>query len=251
MEVTLDDKYTLAEGCVYLTGIQALVRLPLDQQRRDARAGRRTGAFITGYEGSPLAGYDLTLARTGHLLKAHNIVHPPAVNEELGATAMMGSQLVHLFPGPRVEGVNSIWYGKGPGVDRCGDIFKHANFGGTGPQSAAIILGGDDHNCKSSTLPHQSDFAYVGAGIPVLYPSNIQAILELGLHAFALSRFSGYWIALKLVTNLCDGGGVVEVGPDHPQIIIPDVLIDYKPFRKLQDMTFLPPDTIDMELHHF
>ena len=178
-------------------------------------------------------------------------MHQPAVNEELGATAMMGSQLVHLFPGPRVEGVNSIWYGKGPGVDRCGDIFKHANFGGTGPQSAAIILGGDYDNCKSSTLPHQSDFAYMSAGIPILYPGSIQEFIELGLHALALSRFSGCWVALKLVTNLCDGGSVVEVGPDRPQIIIPDVLIDGKLFHKFQDMTFLPPGTIDMERRLF
>jgi hypothetical protein len=135
----LSDKYTVTAGSVYLTGIQALVRLPRDQQRRDAQAGLRTGAFITGYEGSPLAGYDLTLARTGHLLKAHNIVHQPAVNEELGATAMMGSQLVHLFPGPRVAGVNSIWYGKGPGVDRCGDIFKHADCAGTRPHSSPLM----------------------------------------------------------------------------------------------------------------
>ena len=147
--------------------------------------------------------------------------------------------------------MNSIWYGKGPGVDRCGDIFKHANFGGTGPQSAAIILGGDDHNCKSSTLPHQSDFAYMSAGIPILYPASIQEFIELGLHAFALSRFSGCWVALKLVTNLCDGGSVVEVGPDRPQIIVPDVLIDGKPFHKLQNMTFLPPGTIDMERRLF
>src|SRR5262249_11845538 len=161
------------------------------------------------------------------------------------------SQLVHLFPGARVEGVNSIWYGKGPGVDRCGDIFKHANFGGTGPHSAAIILGGDDHNCKSSTLPHQSDFAYVGAGIPVLYPSNIQEFLELGLHAFALSRFSGCWVALKLVTNLCDGGSVVEVAPERPQIVIPEVRIAGKPFQKLQDANFLPPGTIELERRLF
>ena len=251
MAVTLDDKYTVTAGSVYLTGIQALVRLPLDQQRRDAQAGLHTGAFITGYEGSPLAGYDLTLARTSQFLTAHHIVHQPAVNEELGATAMMGSQLVHLFPGARFEGVNSLWYGKGPGVDRCGDIFKHANFGGTGPQSAAIILGGDDHNCKSSTLPHQSDFAYMSAGIPILYPASIQEFIELGLHAFALSRFSGCWVALKVVTNLCDGGSVVEVGPDRPQIVIPEVLIDGKPFHKLQDMTFLPPGTIDMERRLF
>ncbi|MBM3225598.1 MAG: indolepyruvate ferredoxin oxidoreductase family protein, partial [Candidatus Tectomicrobia bacterium] len=153
--------------------------------------------------------------------------------------------------GARVEGVNSVWYGKGPGVDRSGDIFKHANFGGTGPNSAAIILGGDDHNCKSSTLPHQSDFAYVGAGIPILYPASIQDILELGLHAFALSRFSGCWVALKLVTNLCDGGSLVEVGPERPSVVIPEVLVDGKPFQKIQDVNFLPPGTIDMERRLF
>lgn len=251
MEVTLDEKYTLTAGRVYLTGIQALVRLPIEQQRRDRRAGLRTGGFITGYEGSPLAGYDLALERTGRLLAAHNIVHQPAVNEELGATAVLGSQLLHLFPGARVDGVNSLWYGKGPGVDRCGDIFKHANFGGTGPHSAAVILGGDDHNCKSSTLPHQSDFAYMSAGIPILYPASIQEFVELGLHAYALSRFSGCWVALKLVTNLCDGGSVIEVSPDRPQIVLPEVLINGQPFQKVQDVTFLPPGTIDLERRLF
>ena len=230
MTLTLDDKYTCDRREVYLTGIQALVRLPLDQQRRDARAAAHRGFYF--WVRRVAAGWlRFDAGATGRLLKEHHIVHQPAVNEELGATAVMGSQIVHLFPGARVEGVNSIWYGKGPGVDRCGDIFKHANFGGTGPQSAAIILGGDDHNCKSSTLPHQSDFAYMSAGIPVLYPANIQEFIEFGLHAFALSRFSGCWVALKLVTNLCDGGSVVDVGPDRPHIILPEVLIDGKPFK--------------------
>ena len=251
MTVTLDDKYTVLEGSVYLTGIQALVRLAIDQQRRDARAGLRTGAFITGYEGSPLAGYDLTLARVGRLLSEHRIVHQPAVNEELAATAVMGSQSVHLFPGPQVDGVNGIWYGKGPGVDRSGDVFKHANMGGTGPNSAALVLAGDDHNCKSSTLPHQSDHALLAAGIPIFYPATIQEFLLYGLHAFALSRFSGCWVALKLVTNLCDGGSVVDVHPDLPDIVIPDVHIDGEPFRKYQDTTFLPPGTIELERHLF
>ena len=187
MTVTLDDKYTVLEGGVYLTGIQALVRLAIDQQRRDAREGLRTGAFITGYEGSPLAGYDLTLARVGRLLREHRIVHQPAVNEELAATAVMGSQSVHLFPGPQVDGVNGIWYGKGPGVDRSGDVFKHANMGGTGPNSAAVVLAGDDHNCKSSTVPHQSDHVLMAAGIPIFYPATIQEFILYGLHAFALS----------------------------------------------------------------
>jgi indolepyruvate ferredoxin oxidoreductase len=251
MVVTLDEKYTVRDGRVYVTGIQALVRLPLDQQRRDARAGIRTGGFISGYEGSPLGGYDLTLARVGRLLHEHHIVHQPGVNEELAATAVMGSQSIHLFPGANVDGVNGLWYGKGPGVDRCGDIFKHANFGGTGENCAAVLLGGDDHNSKSSTLPHQSDYAYVSAGIPVLYPATIQEFLEYGLHAFALSRFSGCWVALKVVTNLCDGGSVIEVSPDRPHIIIPDVVIAGQPFRKRQDMTFLPPGTVELERYLF
>jgi indolepyruvate ferredoxin oxidoreductase len=247
MALQLDDKYTLLEGRVYLTGIQALVRLPIDQQRRDARAGLQTGTFISGYEGSPLAGYDLTLARTGRLLHEHHIVHRPAVNEELAATAVMGSQIFQLFPQPKFQGVNGIWYGKGPGVDRCGDIFKHANFGGTGQHCGAIVLGGDDHNSKSSTLPHQSDFAYMSAGLPVLYPSNIQEFLEFGLHAFAISRLSGCWVAVKLVTNLCDGGSVVDVAPDRPHIVIPEVTINGKRFEKTLDVTFLPPGTIERE----
>ena len=247
MAVSLDDKYTVLEGQVYLTGIQALVRLPIDQHRRDMAAQLRTGAFISGYEGSPLAGYDLTLARMGRLLQEHDIVHLPGLNEELGATAVMGSQIYQMFPGPKFDGVNGIWYGKGPGVDRCGDVFKHANFGGTGRNSGAVILAGDDPNSKSSTLPHQSDFALVSAGIPILYPSNIQEFLEFGLHAFAMSRLSGCWVSLKLVTNLCDGGGVVQVAPDQPRITIPEVTIDGKPFQNIQDVTFLPPISIDME----
>ncbi|ETX01027.1 MAG: 2-oxoacid ferredoxin oxidoreductase subunit beta [Candidatus Entotheonella factor] len=247
MTVSLNDKYTVTEGQVYLTGIQALVRLPIDQHRRDVESGLRTGTLISGYEGSPLAGYDLTLARTGRFLKEHDIVHLPGLNEELGATAVMGSQIFQMFPGPKFDGVNGIWYGKGPGVDRSGDVFKHANFGGTGQNCGAVILAGDDPNSKSSTLPHQSEFALVSAGIPILYPSNIQEFLEFGLHAFAISRLSGCWVSLKLVTNLCDGGGVVDVAPDKPFITMPEVVIDGKPFRKIQDVTFLPPGTVEME----
>ena len=247
MALTLDDKYTVLEGNIYLTGIQALVRLPIDQHRRDIRANLYTGTFISGYEGSPVAGYDMTLSHVKQVLQEHDIVHLPAVNEELGATAVMGSQIFQLFPGAKFDGVNGIWYGKGPGVDRCGDIFKHANFGGTGQNCGAIILGGDDPNSKSSTLPHQSDFAYVSAGIPILYPSTIQEFLEFGLHAFAMSRLSGCWVALKLVTNLCDGGSVVEVAPDRPCITIPEAIIEGKPFQKRQNVNYLPPGTIELE----
>ena len=187
----LDDKYTLEEGFVYLSGIQALVRLPMDQVRRDRRAGLRTGAFISGYEGSPLGGYDLALARAGQLLEEHNIHFVPGVNEDIAATAVMGSQIHQLFPNPKYDGVIGIWYGKGPGVDRTGDVFRHANFAGTGKNCGALALGGDDHLSKSSTIPHQSELSFFNFAFPILYPGNTQEILDLGLAGLALSRFSG------------------------------------------------------------
>jgi len=249
--VTLDDRYLIEEGTVFLSGIQALVRLPMDQCRRDRRVGLRVGTFISGYQGSPLAGLDLALRRAHRLLEVYDIVHVPGVNEELAATAVMGTQMLDLFPHARFDGVTGFWYGKGPGVDRCGDVFKHANFGGTGRHSAAIILGGDDHVAKSSTLPHQSDYAYMSAGIPVLYPASVAEFLELGLHAIALSRFAGCWVALKLVTNFCDGGETVHVSPDHPRIVIPEVEIDGRSFQKFTDFSFLPPGTLEAERHLF
>jgi len=166
----LTDKFTLEQGRVYLTGIQALVRLPIDQMRRDRRAGLNTGAFISGYEGSPLGGYDMALARAGKLLSEHNIHFRPAVNEDLAATAVMGSQIYDVIGKSKVEGVVGIWYGKGPGVDRSGDIFRHANLAGTGKNCAALVLCGDDPISKSSTIPNQSEFSLFNVGIPFLYP---------------------------------------------------------------------------------
>src|ERR1700738_4889942 len=185
----LTDKFTLEQGRVYLTGIQALVRLPIDQMRRDRRAGLNTGGFISGYEGSALGGYDMALGGAGKLLSEHNIHFRPGVNEDLAATAVMGSQIYEVIGKNKVEGVVGIWYGKGPGVDRSGDIFRHANLAGTGKNCAALVLAGDDHISKSSTIPHQSDFSLLNAGIPFLAPGNAQEILDLGLHAIALSRF--------------------------------------------------------------
>ena len=217
----LSDKFTIERGSVYLTGIQALVRLPMDQMRRDRQAGLKTGAFISGYEGSPLGGYDLQLARSRKLLEDHNIVFRPGVNEDLAATSVMGSQIFDVAGGAKVDGVVGIWYGKGPGVDRSGDIFRHANLAGTGKNGGALVLAGDDHSCKSSTIPHQSDFSLFNVGIPFLYPGNTQEIIDYGLLAIALSRFSGAWIGLKLVTDICDGGGTVIVDPDQPAIQLP------------------------------
>ncbi len=231
----LSDKYTVERGSVYLTGIQALVRLPMDQMRRDRRAGLNTGAFISGYEGSPLGGYDLQLARSSRLLSEHNIVFRPGLNEDLAATSVMGSQIFEVVGKAKVDGVVGIWYGKGPGVDRSGDIFRHANLAGTGKNCAALVLAGDDHSCKSSTIPHQSDFSLYNVGIPFLYPGNTQEILDYGLLAIALSRWSGAWTGLKLVTDICDGGGTVIVDPDRPQIALPSG------YEKTVDARLVPP----------
>jgi indolepyruvate ferredoxin oxidoreductase len=237
----LSDKYTLEQGRVYLTGIQALVRLPIDQMRRDRRAGMNTGAFISGYEGSPLGGYDMTLARAGKLLSEHNIHFRPGVNEDLAATSVMGSQIYDVIGKSKVEGVVGIWYGKGPGVDRCGDIFRHANLAGTGKNCAALLLCGDDPISKSSTIPSQSDFSLFNLGIPFLYPGNTQEIIDYGLLAIALSRFSGAWVGMKMVTDVCDAGGTVEADPEKPVIRIPEG------YQKYHDPRLVPPITLALE----
>jgi indolepyruvate ferredoxin oxidoreductase len=237
----LSDKFTVERGSVYLTGIQALVRLPVDQMRRDRRAGLKTGAFISGYEGSPLGGYDLALARSKKLLDENGVHFRPGLNEDLAATAIMGTQIFEVVGKSKVDGVLGIWYGKGPGVDRSGDIFRHANLAGTGKNCAALVLAGDDHGCKSSTIPHQSDFSLMNTGIPFLFPGNVQEIIDFGLLAIAMSRFSGAWVGLKLVTDVCDGGGTVILDPDQPQIVIPEN------YQKTVDPRLVPPITLALE----
>ena len=237
----LTDKYTLERGRVYLTGIQALVRLPIDQMRRDRRAGLNTGTFISGYEGSPLGGYDMALARAGKLLSEHNIHFRPGVNEDLAATAVMGSQIYDVIGNSKVAGVVGIWYGKGPGVDRSGDIFRHANLAGTGKNCAALVLCGDDPISKSSTIPNQSEFNLFSVGIPFLYPGNTQEVIDYGLLAIALSRFSGAWVGMKMVTDVCDGGGTVDVDPDQPAVRIPEG------YQKHIDPRLVPPITLTLE----
>ena len=239
--MTLDDKYKLERGRAYLTGIQALVRLPVDQMRRDRRAGLNTAAFISGYEGSPLGGYDLALARVRPLLSEHQIHFVPGVNEDIAATSIFGSQIAHVLGESKYHGIVGIWYGKGPGVDRSGDILRHANLAGTGPNSAALALAGDDHISKSSTIPHQSDLSFYNFGIPVFYPGNTQEILDYGLLAIALSRFSGAWVAMKMVTNVCDGGATVELDPDCPPITLPSG------YKKHSDARLVIPFTLQLE----
>ena len=219
--VTLDDKYALENGQVFLSGIQALVRAPLDRQRLDAKLGHSTAGFISGYRGSPLGGYDQQLRRAQKFLDAHNIHFQEGVNEDLGATAVWGSQQVGLFPGAKFDGVFGAWYGKAPGVDRTGDVFKHANFAGTSPHGGVIAIAGDDHACKSSTLPSQSEFAFADAEIPVLNPSSVQEVLDYAIYGWAMSRYSGAWAGLIALADTMDSGAVVDVGVDRYDIKTP------------------------------
>lgn len=219
---TLDDRYRINDDWVYMTGIQALVRLPLQQRARDVAAGWNTGGYVSGYRGSPLGRYDMELWAAEKALKAANVVFRPGLNEDLAATAIWGSQYVGTFPGARVDGVFGIWYGKGPGVDRSGDVLRHANQAGTSPKGGVLCLAGDDHGAKSSSVANFSDPIFMAVGMPVLYPSNTQELLDYGLHGIAMSRFSGCWVGMKVVTDVVEGGGSVYVGADAPAITLPE-----------------------------
>jgi len=221
-EIRLDDKYRLATGHLYLTGTQALTRLPMLQHQRDQARGLNTGGFISGYRGSPLGGLDKSLWEARDYLKQNAIHFQPGLNEELAATAVWGSQQTNLFPGARYDGVFAMWYGKGPGVDRAGDVFKHGNAAGVSPNGGVLLLAGDDHGCKSSTLPHQSEHAFIAASIPVLNPANVQEILDYGIIGWELSRYSGCWVALKTIAENVDSSAVVEVDPLRVQTCIPE-----------------------------
>ncbi len=221
-QTSLQDRYTTSEGWVYMTGMQALVRLPLQQRARDAAAGLNTGGYISGYRGSPMGRYDMELWAADKALKAANVVFRAGLNEDLAATAIWGAQYVGTFPGAKVEGVFGIWYGKGPGVDRSADALRHANLAGTSPKGGVLCLAGDDHGAKSSTVANFSDPVFIAVGMPVLYPSNTQELLDYGLHGIALSRFSGCWVGMKVVTDVVEGGGSVYVAPDSPRITLPE-----------------------------
>jgi indolepyruvate ferredoxin oxidoreductase len=221
-EFSLDDKYTLERGRAFMTGTQALVRLPMLQRERDLAQGLNTGGFISGYRGSPLGGFDQALWKAQKHLAAHHIHFQPGVNEDMAATAVWGTQQVNLFPGAKYDGVFAIWYGKGPGVDRCGDVFKHANAAGTSKHGGVLVLAGDDHGAKSSTQAHQSEHILKAAMIPVLHPASVQEYLDLGLHGIAMSRFSGCWVSFKCVTDVVESGAAVEIDPDRVKIVLPE-----------------------------
>jgi indolepyruvate ferredoxin oxidoreductase len=219
--VTLDDKYTLESGRIYLSGVQALVRLPLMQRQRDAAAGLDTAGFITGYRGSPLGTYDGALAAARAHLDAHRITFQPGVNEDLAATALWGTQQVGLYDDRTCDGVFGIFYGKGPGVDRSTDVLKHANLAGTAPHGGVLLLAGDDHACQSSTTAHQSEQVLIAAMIPVLNPATVQDYLDFGLVGLAMSRFSGCWIGMKAISETVESSASIDVDPQRVRIVEP------------------------------
>ena len=251
-DFTLDAKYRLAEGTIFLSGIQALVRLPLDQHRADSRRGVRTATLVSGYRGSPLGGLDLTLERNPKLLADHDVVFISGLNEDLGATAIYGAQLANMFPKPKYDGVLGMWYGKGPGVDRTGDIFKHANYAGIGRWGGVLALAGDDPLSKSSTLPTHSEVALYDAFMPTLFPGNVQEILDLGRYGFEMSRYSGLWVGFKIVTNVADEIGTAIVHPERLVIRDPGFSWDGKAWRPTQNPMLLPPYGLELEreLHY-
>ncbi len=220
---SLDDKYTQTSGIVFLTGNQVLVRLPLQQRMRDELAGLNTGAFISGYRGSPLGRYDLELWRAQLHLDKQSIVFQPGVNEDLAATAIWGSQYVGNMKMRNKDGVVGFWYGKTPGVDRSGDAFRHANFAGTHPKGGVVALCGDDHAAKSSTVAAQSDHMLIATGMPVLYPANPQDILDYGILAVEMSRYSGCWVGMKLVTDVVESASSVEIDLDRVDVVKPEL----------------------------
>ncbi len=221
LPVSLEDKYVVPSGRVFMSGYQALVRLLLIQRERDRATGLNTAGFVSGYRGSPLGGLDQTLWKAKKHLAEHDIVFQPGVNEDLAATAVWGTQQVNLHPGARVDGVFSMWYGKGPGVDRCGDVFRHANAAGTGPHGGVLVIAGDDHAAKSSTLPHQTDHFFKSMMMPVLAPAGVQEYLDYGIHGWALSRYSGCWVAFKALADTVETSASVDVDPQRLQVQLP------------------------------
>ncbi|MBO1112284.1 indolepyruvate ferredoxin oxidoreductase family protein [Bordetella petrii] len=208
-------------GRAYLSGTQALAQLPLLQKIRDRQAGLNTAGYVSGYRGSPLGGLDLALWKSRAQLQAHDVVFQPGLNEDLAATAVWGSQQLNLFPGAARDGVFGMWYGKGPGVDRSIDVLKHANSAGTAAHGGVLLLAGDDHAAKSSSVAHQSEHVLIASGIPVLYPANVQEYLDYGLHGWAMSRYTGLWVAMKCVTDVVESSASVQVDPARLRVVLP------------------------------
>jgi indolepyruvate ferredoxin oxidoreductase len=247
LDISLDDKYLLEEGRILLTGLQGLVRLPLDQHRADRRRGLHTGTMISGYQGSPLGGLDKELARNRKLVEDHHVRHVPGLNEELGATSAWGSQLATQLPGARYDGVLAMWYGKAPGLDRAADSLRHGNFVGVSRTGGGLAIVGDDPGCKSSTIPSASESLLASLQMPVFFPGNVQEVLDLGLHALACSRASGLWSGFKIVTSVADAVATAAVAPDRVMPVMPTVEWNGKPYEHVPNGNLLAPASLDME----
>jgi len=246
---TLEDKYTRTQGRIYLSGVQALVRLPLMQQMRDRAAGLNTAGFISGYRGSPLGGFDLELWKAKKHLQASAIEFQPGLNEDLGATMVWGTQQTNLFPGAKYDGVFAMWYGKGPGVDRSGDVFKHGNAAGTSARGGVLALAADDHACRSSTLPHGSELEFVSAMMPILNPAGVQDILDMGMLGWAMSRFTGRWVGFKTIAETVESSASVNVNPHQLDIVVPTDFV--MPAGGLNIRWPDPPLNQEMRLHQY
>ena len=246
-KVSLQDRYELEDGRIFLTGIQALVRIAFDQHRADARRGLKTGTFVSGYQGSPLGGLDREFQRQRKLCEQHDVFAVPGLNEELGATSTWGAQLASTLPGARFDGVLSMWYGKAPGIDRATDALRHANYSGVSRTGGAMIVVGDDPNAKSSTIPSASESLLESLHVPTFYPGTVQEVLDLGLHAWACSRASGLWSALKIVTNVADAAGTARVSPDRISPVLPTIEWEGRPFEYTPNASMLAPASIEME----
>ncbi|QUJ76125.1 indolepyruvate ferredoxin oxidoreductase family protein [Sulfitobacter albidus] len=244
---TLEDRYRFETGRVFLTGTQALVRIMFDQARRDRAAGLKTAGFVSGYRGSPLGALDQELWRAKHAAEAARITFMPAVNEDLGATAVLGAQQATLDPACEVEGVFSMWYGKGPGVDRSGDALKHGNAYGSAPKGGVLVVAGDDHGCVSSSMPHQSDVAFMSWFMPTLNPANVAEYLEFGEYGIALSRYSGTWVGFKAISETVESGQSVDLSSDRtfslPAIDLPPGGLHVRP-------SDLPSPEIETRIAH-
>jgi indolepyruvate ferredoxin oxidoreductase len=236
--VTLDDKYDLTQQRVFVTGYQALIRMCLIQKERDRRAGLNTAGYVTGYRGSPLGGLDYQFQRAEKLLRPNDILFQPGLNEDLAATALWGSQQAELRGEGKFDGVFGMWYGKGPGVDRSGDVLRHANFAGTSKHGGVLALMGDDHTAESSTTAHQSEFNFVDVMIPILNPAGVQEIIDYGLYGWAMSRFTGTWVGLKCMHETVESTAVIDGAFDRLNIVVPG-----------PDEFHMPPGGLNIRLH--
>ena len=246
-ELSLDDKFQVDDGKIYLTGVQGLVRVPLVQRRADLARGLNAGTFISGYPGSPLGGFDLELQRRRALLAEHHVVHNMGVNEELAATSVMGSQLAQQLPGPKYDGVVGIWYGKANGFDRAMDSLRQANLCGTSRTGGAVAFVGDDPVAKSSPTPGASELAAAALMMPMLYPGDVQEVLDLGLHAVAMSRCTGLWTALKMSTSVADGSGSAFVAPDRVVPVMVTAELDGRPYEHVPSSHLYGESVLQLE----